>query len=180
MQPPPPHATRASTPSRHPLLPVSPPPPPRPCPSRPFQASGASRGCVSRGCVSRGCASRGCASRGYCLRLGCACPDNTWHVHVRQSGVGVSRSRSSRLAAGVKANGGNGKMGGEWGEMEGNGGEWGIVRNCQKYVAGNVEKCVKFVGNGRRVGTTWDKCNIGPCPIFPIFPQPCHLSLRCL
>ena len=40
-----------------------------------------------------------------------------------------------------------GGKGGKWRKMEENGekwrkmgGEWGIVRNCQKYLAGNVEK----------------------------------------
>ena len=59
------------------------------------------------------------------------------------------------------------KNGEKWRKMEENGGRWGIARNCQKY-----QKCVKFVGNGREIRTTWDKFNILPCSILPIFPQP--------
>ena len=40
------------------------------------------------------------------------------------SGVSVSLSRISLIAAKVKKNGGNGKMVGKWGEMRGNGGKW--------------------------------------------------------
>ena len=83
----------------------------------------------------------------------------------------------------MKENGGNGKMvvkrggmggtGGKWGEMGGNGGKWGIVGNCQKHFVGNVKKCVKLAGKGRKIGGTWDI--LGQVSRFskPHFP---HLS----
>ena len=86
-------------------------------------------------------------------------------VRVVCSGIGVSRSRISQLAAGVKQNGKNGKMGGE---MGGNGGKWVIVGNSQQYIVGSVEKMCEIGGkreeNRRKVG----QCGTN-LPFFPLF-----------
>ena len=42
--------------------------------------------------------------------------------------------------------------GGKWGEM---GGKWGVVGNSEKYIVGSAKKCVKLVGNGRKIEEKW-------------------------
>ena len=68
---------------------------------------------------------------------------------LHTSGVGVSCSQISQLAAEVKEKGGNR---GKWRRMEKNGGEWGDLGYCgrsPKVHCGECrKKCVKFVGNG--------------------------------
>ena len=83
----------------------------------------------------------------------------------------ASCSRISRLAAGARKNGENGKMAAKWGKM---GGDWGEVGEMGE--TGNNEKlpkihsrkcrkrCVKLVGNGRKIGVKWD--NLGHIPHF--------------
>ena len=50
-----------------------------------------------------------------------------WHskVCLPKTGIGVSRSRTSQLAAAVKENGGNGGKWGKWGKMGEDGGKLG-------------------------------------------------------
>ena len=55
----------------------------------------------------------------------------------------------------------------------GNGGEWRIVRNCQKYLVGNVEKMCEIVGkreeNGIKTGGNGINFPFSPIPISPFF-----------
>ena len=68
--------------------------------------------------------------------------------------VGVSCSRISQLAAEVKENGKNRKMGkwgkmggngGSWRKMEENGGKWGSLGNCGKLPKIHCGECRKNV-----------------------------------
>ena len=68
-----------------------------------------------------------------------------------------------------------GKMGGnggKWGEMGGNGGnggKWGKMKNVGKLPKMHCgecrKKCVKLVGNGRKIREKWD--NLGQISQFP-------------
>ena len=56
--------------------------------------------------------------------------------------------------------------GGGWRKMGGNGGKWGMVRNCQKFIPGNVEKSVKLAVNRRKMGQFGTKAPFFPIPFF--------------
>ena len=65
---------------------------------------------------------------------------------------------------GRKGGGGMGENGGNWGEMGGTGVKWGIVRNCQKYILGNVKGMCEI---GRKWENNWRKWeDFGPMSHF--------------
>ena len=82
----------------------------------------------------------------------------------------------SRPAAGARKNGGNGKMVAKRGKMGGNRGKWGIVRNCQKYIPGNVENTIEigWMELGEKIG---EKKHFGPADTGRFFGYDGALSL---
>ena len=60
---------------------------------------------------------------------------------------------------------------GKWGEMGGNGGIWELWEIAKKIHCGECrKKCVKLVGNGRKIGENWD--NLGQNFQFFLVPFP--------